>query len=206
MSEAWFSNNVNDLSVKDGAGAGFRFEFPCGRCRDPFRTEFEPYRGAQAADLLGRASGMLGGVFGARGGGVGKTAGSAVEKLAQVAWKKAHEAALARAVESARRSLHRCTRCSNYFCVRCINAAQELCRSCAPDAGAETEVAQSGQKVEVKRDQQVVCPGCGAESRGVKFCSECGHKLPVRGECPSCRSEIELSVRFCPECGAKLGQ
>lgn len=216
MSEAWFSDNFSDLSVQGGVDAGFRFEFYCERCRDAFRTEFEPYRSAQAAGFLGRASGLLGGLLG--------SAGDAVETMAQAGWNKAHDAAFARAIESARQHFHRCARCSNYFCARCFNPANGLCRECAPDAEVEIEAARAqgevyaagekaalegihrGKQMDVKRDRQLVCPECGAETRGAKFCPECGHKLAVKGECPACHTEIEAGVRFCPECGTKLGQ
>lgn len=46
------------------------------------------------------------------------------------------------------------------------------------------------------------CPSCGAEiEAGVKFCSECGAKIPQNKECPQCHSQLPLSAKFCGECG-----
>jgi DNA-directed RNA polymerase subunit RPC12/RpoP len=34
-------------------------------------------------------------------------------------------------------------------------------------------------KMDVRRDRQLVCPKCNAETHGAKFCPECGFKLLV---------------------------
>ena len=48
------------------------------------------------------------------------------------------------------------------------------------------------------------CPACGAEnSRGKKFCTECG--TPLARVCPSCAAPVEGTERFCGECGTPLG-
>lgn len=46
------------------------------------------------------------------------------------------------------------------------------------------------------------CPSCGAEiEAGVKFCSECGAKIPQNKECPQCQTRLPLLAKFCGECG-----
>lgn len=60
-----------------------------------------------------------------------------------------------------------------------------------------------GRKLDVKRAQQLVCPGCKAETHGAKFCPECGTKMNVKAQCGSCSAEIQPGAKFCPECGEK---
>ena len=49
------------------------------------------------------------------------------------------------------------------------------------------------------------CSECGAElTEGVKFCSECGTKVPVQNKCPSCGAICVPGAKFCGECGHKL--
>ncbi|NLE61108.1 MAG: hypothetical protein GX616_22400 [Planctomycetes bacterium] len=50
-----------------------------------------------------------------------------------------------------------------------------------------------------------VCPECGAEAHGAKFCTKCGTKIEraAAGVCPACGAETK-GARFCPECGTKL--
>lgn len=47
------------------------------------------------------------------------------------------------------------------------------------------------------------CPKCKYENRaGVKFCEECGAKLPVI--CPNCGAELSAGTKFCGECGTRI--
>lgn len=213
MSDFKFSDNYSDLSVQSGTNCGFQFEFSCQRCGDTWRSEFVPYRSGQASGWLGRATSLLGGVLG--------DVGEAVEGMAEAGWGKAHDAAFRGAIEAARKHFHRCARCSDYFCNACWNEQRGLCLNCAPDAEVEIESARArgeadgaiesatlegqarGKKRDVKRERQLVCPGCGAETKGAKFCPECGQKLNVKAKCTQCSAEIPPGAKFCPECGAK---
>jgi len=215
MSEIKFSKNYSDHSVSAGANAGFQFEFNCERCGDAWRTEFVPYRGGQASSWLGKAAGIFGGLVG--------EASTAAEGLAQAGYGKAHDASFANAVEQAKNHFHRCARCMKYVCDPCWNRDKGLCRACAPDAQVEIEAArasgevyaagekaalegiQRGKQMDVKRDRQLVCPKCNAETHGAKFCPECGFKLAAQSECPKCAAEVSPGAKFCPECGEKLG-
>lgn len=214
MSEIKFSKNFTDHSVASGANAGFQFEFNCERCGDAWRAEFVPYRGEQTSSWLGKAAGMFGGVL--------RDASSAVEGLAQAGYGKAHDAAFAAAIEQAKNHFHRCARCMKFACDACWNKDKGLCRDCAPDAEVEIDAARAageveaareaaqsegktrGQKIDVKRDRQLVCPQCNAETHGAKFCPECGCKLAVLSQCPKCSAEVSPGAKFCPECGDKL--
>src|ERR1035437_9183371 len=193
MNEIKFSKNFADHSVQSGTNAGFQFEFYCERCSDAWRAGFVPYRG-----------------------------GSATDSLALAGYGKAHDAAFAAAIEQAKHHFHRCARCMKFACDTCWNNSKGLCRDCAPDAEVEIDAAraegevqtareaalaegqQRGQKIDVKRDRQLVCPQCSAETHGAKFCPQCGVKLAVLSQCPKCAAEVAPGAKFCPECGEKL--
>ena len=109
-----------------------------------------------------------------------------------------------------------------FVCDVCWSNDKGLCRECAPDAQVEIEAAraagavyaagekaalegiQRGKQMDVKRDRQLVCPQCHAETHGAKFCPECGFKLAVQSQCPKCSAEVSPGAKFCPECGGKL--
>lgn len=214
VSETWFSNNFQDLSQGSGVNAGFQFEFYCERCHNAYRTEFESYRAGQAAGWIGRASGLLGGVLG--------QADNAVDGLAQQGWAKARDEKFRDAVVDAKQHFNRCSRCFQYVCDTCFNKAKGLCFNCAPDVQVEIEASRNQGELQaaseaamaegmkragardVTRDQQLVCPSCGAEAHGAKFCPECGERLAVTVKCEGCGTESPAGTKFCPECGSKL--
>lgn len=214
MSEIKFSKNFADHSIQTGANAGFQFEFYCERCRDAWRSEFVAYTGGRTSTWISKAAGMFGGLLG--------RASTAAEGLAQAGYGKAHDAAFAESIEQAKRHFHRCARCMKFACDICWNTGKGLCRDCAPDAAVEIDAARAegevqsareaaraeglerGQELDVKRDRQLVCPQCGAETHGAKFCPQCGTKLAVTTNCPKCSAAMAPGANFCPECGEKL--
>ncbi len=214
MGEVKFSDNYSDLSRQRGVDAGFQFEFNCERCNDRWRTDFVPYRSGQASGWLGKAAGMFGGVLG--------NVGSAAEGLAQAGWSSARDEAFKEALEQAKSHFHRCARCHQYVCDQCWNTDNGLCLNCAPNAEVEIEAARAagqtqaagekaalegtrlGQNMDVKRDRQLVCPQCKAETKGAKFCPNCGYKLAVKANCPKCSAEVPAGAKFCPECGQTM--
>lgn len=214
MSEQWFSNNYGDLSVQGGVNSGFQFEFYCQRCNDAYRTPFQGYKKAQAAGWLNQASGLLGGILG--------QADDVAAGLSTAGWKSAWDQAFREATERAAQNFKRCARCHSYVCARCFNAQVGLCLNCAPDVETEMQQAKAegmvtgarevgtaagyaiGTGVDTKRDRQLVCPNCKAETHGAKFCPECGEKLAIVATCPSCGHESPEGTKFCPECGSKI--
>jgi hypothetical protein len=214
MGEIKFSDNYSDLSVQHGVNAGFQFEFHCERCNDTWRTGFVPYRSGQASGWVGKAAGLFGGILG----GVGEAA----EGLAQSGWREARDTAFKDAIGSAMGHFNRCAKCFQYVCATCFNKSGGLCYNCAPSAEVEIEASRAqgmasaagekaalegnrrGQKMDVTRDSQLVCPQCRAETHGAKFCPECGMKLAVAGQCPGCNAAVQPGAKFCPECGQKL--
>jgi len=215
MAELKFSDNYKDLCVESGVSAGFQFEFYCERCNDTWRTEFVPYRGGRASGWVGKATGLFGGLLG--------QAGDALEGLAESRWGQERDQAFRAAVDQAKDHFHRCARCYQYVCDICWNREKGLCLNCAPSAEVEIEAAraegevyavgekaalegiQRGKKMDVKASRQLVCPQCGAETKGAKFCPGCGAKLAVSARCPACSAEVSPGAKFCPECGKKMG-
>lgn len=212
MAEIQFANNFNDLSHAQGVDAGFQFEFYCERCSDTWRSEFAPYRSGQASGWVGKAASIFGGVLG--------SVGSAIDGLAQHGFGEARDSEFRRAIEQAKAHFHRCGKCHAYVCDRCFNSGSGLCYNCAPDVEVEIEAARNqgevqgatenavaegvrrGSRREVGRGRQLVCPACGAETHGAKFCPECGQRLGVPGVC-ACGTRIPAGAKFCPECGAR---
>lgn len=55
--------------------------------------------------------------------------------------------------------------------------------------------------------EQIACPKCNAaNTRGARFCNECGEKLEVAAQtvpCVKCGASLQAGAKFCNECGAK---
>ncbi len=214
MAEISFSNNYTDMCHSHGVEAGFQFEFYCERCSDRWRTEFVPYRKAQASGWLSRAAGLLGGHA--------HNVGRAIDGLADAGWGNAKDEAFKEAIEQAKRHFHRCAKCFQYVCDQCWNSTKGLCLNCAPVVEIEIEAARAraeasaaveradeagsrrGQSHNVDTDAQLVCPKCRAQTRGAKFCPQCGHKLATKIKCPQCDTELSLEAKFCTECGHRM--
>lgn len=213
MGEIKYSNNYGDLSQETGARSGFQFEFYCERCGDTWRSEFVPYRAGQAAEWLGRASGLLGGVLG--------SAAEAASGVSEATYGVQHDKEFQKAIEQMADNFHRCPRCANYYCDKCWNSEAGLCLTCAPSAEVEVEAAYAsgkvyaagekaanagivdGKKMDVTTRHQLVCPQCGAANDGGKFCPECGAQLGKKAFCTQCGEELAAGAKFCGECGAK---
>ena len=214
MGEMKFSRNYHDRSISHGTGAGFQFEFYCERCNDTWRSTFVPYRSAQASEWIGKVAGFLGGVFGG--------AGQMVDGLAQAGWGEARDGEFVKALEQAKQHFHRCAKCQSYVCDSCWNIHNGLCLRCAPSAEVEIESARTqgmvekagerareagqrqGERLNVVQERQLVCPQCNTETKGAKFCPECGFNvMSTRLACPSCGIDAK-GARFCPECGTRV--
>lgn len=213
MGTTKFSDNYEDLCVEEGVDAGFQFGFYCERCGDRWQTDFAPFTRGQAGGWLDKAAGMFGGVL--------DTAAEAVGSVAEAGFSSAKDKAFEAAVREAEQHFHRCAKCVQYVCGRCFNPQAGLCLVCAPSAEVEIEAAHAaakayaagekaaldgiheGKHMDVKGRRQLVCPKCQAETKGAKFCPECGTKLGEEGVCASCSAEIAPGSKFCPECGAQ---
>jgi rRNA maturation endonuclease Nob1 len=210
-----FADNYRDLCRQGGTGAGFQFEFYCECCNDTWRSPFNPYRSGQASGWMQQASSLVGGLLG----NVGSSIDTAAQGLAQAGWGPARDNAFKQAIGAAQAHFHRCARCHNYVCDKCWSIDSGLCQNCAPDIATEVQVARHGgmleaaaerartsgnaqaDKVDVVSAHQLVCPGCGAEARGGKFCPQCGHALGTPSTCSGCHTALPAGSRFCPDCG-----
>jgi membrane protease subunit (stomatin/prohibitin family) len=71
-------------------------------------------------------------------------------------------------------------------------------------AGAMTDAVKQSSKGGA---EQIACPKCGAaNSRGAKFCNDCGAQLEVAAQtvpCVKCAAQLQAGAKFCTECGAK---
>ncbi|HEY3318526.1 MAG TPA: zinc ribbon domain-containing protein [Coriobacteriia bacterium] len=214
MGEFKFSDNYSDLCEETGTRAGFQFEFSCERCGDTFRSAFVPYKSGQAAEWLGRASGIFGGAF--------DCVADAVGGVSEGAFGVQRDKQFQEAIEQAEAHFHRCPRCTSHVCDTCWNSEAGLCLQCAPSAEVEVEAAYASGKVyavgekaanagivdgkhmDVGTRRQLVCPKCGAETSGAKFCPECGEKLAAEAHCTECGAKLADGAKFCGGCGAKV--
>jgi len=210
-----FADNSRDLSLQSGTGAGFQFEFYCECCHDTWRSPFQPYSSGRASGWMQEASSLLGNLLGS----VGYSVDNAVDGLASAGWGTARDGAFKEAVGAAQRHFNRCAQCHNYACGRCWNVDSGLCQNCAPDLAASIQAARhTGQrqaamekaqlageslaaKLDVSATRQLVCPACHAETRGAKFCPQCGCHLAAQDQCGGCATKLPAGSRFCPECG-----
>ncbi|MBY8882451.1 double zinc ribbon domain-containing protein [Actinacidiphila acidipaludis] len=215
--EIYFSNNYRDLCEEYGTGAGFQFEFSCGRCYDTWRSPFEPYNGARMASWVNKGVNAAWGFLGRTGTGVS----SAAEGLAGAGFGSARDASFQRAISNAEGHFNRCPRCTHYVCNRCWNAGQGICLTCAPDTAAEAVAArqrglndmvtdrayaagqQAGTSFDTGTPRQLVCPQCRTETHGTPFCPGCGTRVAQPDSCTSCHNEVPQGAAFCPNCGTR---
>lgn len=77
-------------------------------------------------------------------------------------------------------------------CPKCgasIPAGSKFCSEC-------------GQKIEIVKDNSIICPWCGKNVQAGKFCPECGHKIV--SVCRNCGAQVPVASKFCPECGTSV--
>jgi hypothetical protein len=213
----FFTDNYQDRSTNDG----YQFEFYCRRCGNGYSSSFQHSVTGFGGRLLRLGGDVVGGTVGERASQLGFDAewmragvrGSTLDK------------ALAKAVEEMSDHFHQCHRCGQWVCEQvCWNPGRGLCTTCAPRldqeiAGmqAEAQVSQLNQKIQSQdwtkdinyRDQATgLCPACGQESGGGKFCQRCGHALAAaqvpRKFCGNCGTPM-TGARFCAECGTPAG-
>jgi len=208
MARIEFTDNYEDLSTE----SGYQFKFVCESCGNGYMSSYIASKAGIATGLLRGASSVLGGFLG--------SASSGADELRELVAGPAHDHALQDAVEEIRPLFIQCKRCGQWVCREvCWNADRGLCTECAPMAQREIGSLQAQITVEQAeerlREQDltaglnlsatavVICPSCGAENEGGKFCQECGGSLTARTECPRCGTKFKAGAKFCPECGAK---
>jgi hypothetical protein len=204
-----FTDNYQDLSTE----SGYQFKFMCERCGNGYMSTWKASKAGMATGLLRGAGSMLGGFV--------NNAASGADRLRDLVQGPGHDAALRAAVEEIRPLFTQCKRCGQWVCEEvCFNKERGLCVDCAPIVQREVSalqaqitIDQAGQKlreqdltegIDLKARAVVLCPSCGAENDGGKFCSECGAPLAPKTECPKCGTKFKPGTKFCPECGARM--
>jgi ribosomal protein L32 len=208
MARIEFTDNYEDLSTE----SGYQFKFVCESCGNGYMSSFVASKSGMATGLLRGAGSMLGGFLG--------SASNGADQLRDLVSGPAHDKALQEAVEEIRPLFVQCKRCGQWVCREvCWNTDRGLCTECAPMAQreisslqAQITVEQAGEKLReqdltaglnLSASAVVVCPACGVENEGGKFCQDCGGPLKAQTECPKCGTKFKAGAKFCPECGAK---
>jgi hypothetical protein len=204
-----FTDNYQDLSTE----SGYQFKFFCERCGNGYMSTWKASKAGMATGLLRGAGSMLGGFMG--------NASRGADQLRDLVQGPGHDAAIRDAVAEIRPLFTQCKRCGQWVCEEvCFNKERGLCVDCAPMVQreisalqAQITIDQAGQKL---REQDlteglnlnapavVICPSCGTENEGGKFCSECGGSLLPKSECPKCGTKFKPGSKFCPECGLRM--
>lgn len=209
-----FTSNYEDRCTNKG----FQFEFFCDRCHGGYRTQFKTFAAGTVSEILGAASGILGGFLG--------KAAEISEEVRSSTWKKARDAAFSDAVAEFKPDFIQCPKCLAWVCKKsCWNQKHGLCKNCAPDLGVEMSAAQASKTIEKvwenaavsdedakkiskehwKDTIQATCPNCGKPTtENIKFCPECGAKLKTDDKCAACGSKLMPNAKFCPDCGEKI--
>jgi hypothetical protein len=216
----FFTDNYQDHSTDDG----YQFEFFCRRCGNGYSSSFQHSVTGFGGRMLRLGGDLLGGAMG--------------EKAQQLGWDaewmrdgtsgSTKDKALAHAVEEMKPYFDQCHRCGQWVCKQvCWNAERGLCCTCAPKLDQEiagmqaaAQVSQLNQKIQSQdwtqginvHDQATgLCPSCGQESGGGKFCQACGHPLAAAPAeavaqkfCGNCGTALN-GAKFCGECGTPAG-
>lgn len=213
----FFTDNYQDRSTDDG----YQFEFFCRRCGNGYSSSFQHSVAGFGGKLLRLGGDMVGGNLGERASQLGWDA----EWLRNNSRGSTRDKALAKAVDEMQPYFKQCHNCAQWVCEQvCWNKERGLCVTCAPRldqaiAGmqAQAQIQQLNQKIQAQdwtkdinyRDQATgMCPACGQESGGGKFCQNCGGALAAAESakkfCGNCGSTLN-GAKFCGECGTPAG-
>jgi hypothetical protein len=213
-----FTNNYDDMSTREG----YQFRFNCMRCGNGYESKYRH----SVTGFGGRLANIAGGMMGGEVGGKLQSAGWNAEWLRDSARGSTRDKRLEEAVEDVRPYFSQCHRCGQWVCKDiCWNDERGLCVTCAPKldqeiAGmqAEAQRRQLEEKIlstdytgdiNVVDERSGLCPNCGGETGGGKFCQGCGHALAAapaatKKFCGNCGTQLGGGA-FCAECGTPAG-
>jgi hypothetical protein len=197
----FFTDNYQDRSTNDG----YQFEFFCRRCGNGYSSSFQHSATGFGGRLLRLGGDLVGGQVG--------------EKAAQLGWDaewmrdgargSTRDKALAKAVDEMKPYFHQCHRCGQWVCEQvCWNAERGLCVTCAPKLNQKIQSQDWTREINYRDQGTGLCPSCGQESGGGKFCQGCGHTLAAaettKKFCVNCGTAL-TGAKFCGECGTPAG-
>ena len=103
-----FTSNYQDLSTNQG----YQFEFRCDICGSGYRSEWQKNLLGTGASILGGASSVIGGLWGAR---------NVADSAQQITDRDARDKALQKASNEIMPLFHRCVRCNKWVDETCFN-------------------------------------------------------------------------------------
>ena len=203
-----FTDNYEDLSTE----SGYQFKFCCERCGNGYMSTWKASKAAWPPGLLRGAGSMFGGFLGSASSGAdqhpGPGAGPRPRRGAARGRRRdppaVHPVQALRAVGVRGGLLEQGTRPLRGL--RAHGAAR------GGSLQAQITIDQAGEKLreqdlteglDLKAPAVLICPSCGVENEGGKFCAECGGSLLPKTECPKCGTKFKAGSKFCPECGLK---
>jgi len=78
-----------------------------------------------------------------------------------------------------------------------------ICQGCGSEIPEGSKFCLNcGNKIEILRENEMICPSCKSKTPIGKFCTECGASLVAK--CEKCGAELPNGAKFCLECGEKL--
>src|SRR4029077_15836632 len=98
------------MCERHGTGAGFQFEFYCGRCHDTWRSPFEAFRVGQAAGWINKG---VSAAWNLIGGSSANVMSNAADGVVGASWGGARDTAFEKAIANAQQHFNRCGRCSS---------------------------------------------------------------------------------------------
>jgi hypothetical protein len=209
-----FTNNYHDISTREG----YQYEFYCMRCGNGYKSNFRHSLTGFGGRLARIGGDLLGGELGNKMARVGYDA----EWLKDSTAGSTNDKRLREAVEDVIPHFEQCHRCGQWVCDEiCWNPDRGLCVSCAPKLDQEIAARQAAAQLDqidakvrevdwttdlnLREQGTALCPSCGQESGGGKFCVHCGGGLAAAPDsmkkfCSNCGSQLG-GGKFCAECG-----
>jgi hypothetical protein len=200
-----FTENYSDLSDEHG----YQFEFRCAICGSGYRSEFQRSALGTANTLLGGASNLIGGLWGAS---------NATNTIKNVTDRGARDEALKKASNEIMPLFKMCPRDHLWVDETCWNEERGLCVNDAPKLATEMEAERASVQLNQMRQQMqnttqfsgdtssraTVCTNCGKPVGSEKFCSNCGTPVGM-AHCTNCGNELAPGTKFCGNCGTATG-